>query len=88
VYCALKYAGDFDRALIASVNHSGDSDSTGAITGNILGAQVGLTGIPEKYREHLELSGLVLEVADDLWRDTGENDPVWQSKYTDITYGR
>ena len=88
VYCALKYAGDFDRALIASVNHSGDSDSTGAITGNILGAQVGLTGIPKKYREHLELSGLVLEVADDLWRDAGEDDPVWQSKYKAITYGR
>ena len=59
-----------------------------AVTGNILEAQVGLTGIPEKYREYLELSGLVLEVADDLWRDTGVDDPVWQSKYNDITYGR
>lgn len=33
VYCSLKYSDDFDRALIASVNHSGDSDSTGAVTG-------------------------------------------------------
>ena len=33
VYCSLKYSDYFDRALIASVNHSGDSDSTGAVTG-------------------------------------------------------
>ena len=38
VYCALKYRDDFKKALIAAVNHSGDSDSTGAVTGNILGA--------------------------------------------------
>lgn len=69
VYCALKYSGDIDRALIASVNHNGDSDSTGAITGNIIGAQVGLSGIPEKYIKNLELRDLILEVADDLWHD-------------------
>ncbi len=38
VYCALKYKDNFKKALIAAVNHDGDSDSTGAITGNILGA--------------------------------------------------
>ena len=51
VYCALKYENDFDRALIAAVNHSGDSDSTGAVTGNLLGARLGLAGIPAKYLE-------------------------------------
>lgn len=30
VYCALKYYDDFEQALIAAVNHDGDSDSTGA----------------------------------------------------------
>ena len=29
---------DFSKGIIAAVNHSGDSDSTGAVTGNILGA--------------------------------------------------
>ena len=37
VYCALKYEQDFDRAVIAAVNHNGDSDSTGAVCGNLLG---------------------------------------------------
>ena len=66
VYCALKYEHDFEWALIAAVNHDGDSDSTGAVTGNLLGAQLGLTGIPSKYLEHLELKSVILELADDL----------------------
>ena len=94
VYCALKYSGDIDKALTAAVNHNGDSDSTGAIAGNIIGAQVGLSGIPAKYTEKLELRDLIIEVADDLWRDCpisehgGEHDPVWEQKYIEITYGR
>ena len=43
VYCALKYEREPVRALAAAVNHSGDSDSTGAITGNILGAFLGMS---------------------------------------------
>ena len=66
VYCALKYENDFDRALIAAVNHSGDSDSTGAVTGNLLGARLGLAGIPAKYLEDLELKSVILELAEDL----------------------
>ena len=84
VYCALKYPDDFDGAMIASVNHKGDSDSTGAVTGNILGAKLGLAGIPEKYTEKLELRDVILEVADDLWQDCpedAEGDPAWLEKY-------
>lgn len=94
VYCALKYSGDINNALIAAVNHNGDSDSTGAITGNIIGAQVGLSGIPAKYTEKLELRDLIIEVADDLWHDCriseygGERDPVWEQKYIEMTYGK
>ena len=94
VYCALKYSGDIDRTLIAAVNHNGDSDSTGAIAGNIIGAQVGLSGIPAKYTENLELRDLIIEVADDLWADCqiseyGEkSDPVWEHKYVDMSYRR
>lgn len=93
VYCALKYSGDFDRALIASVNHKGDSDSTGAVTGNILGASLGLKGIPEKYTKNLELKDVILEIADDLWQDCRmseydyeHRDPVWIQKYIRMDY--
>ena len=67
LYCALVYENDFESAMIAAVNHNGDSDSTGAICGNILGAYLGLEGIPEKFRKGLELSGLTMRLADDLF---------------------
>ena len=68
VYCALKHADDFDAALIASVNHKGDSDSTGAITGNILGAYLGIDGISDKYKDKLELADVIEKVAERLAR--------------------
>lgn len=46
VYCALKYSDIFENGIIASVNHDVDSDSTGAVTGNILGASLGFGAIP------------------------------------------
>ena len=68
VYCAVKYFDNFEKAIVASVNHKGDSDSTGAVTGNILGAVVGYDAIPEFFKTDLELYDVILHVADDLWR--------------------
>lgn len=68
VYCAVKYFDNFEKAIIASVNHKGDSDSTGVVTGNILGAVVGYDAIPEFFKTDLELHDVILHVADDLWR--------------------
>ena len=68
VYCCAKYFDNFEKALIASVNHGGDSDSTGAVTGNILGAAIGYDAIPEHFKKDLELHDVILHVADDLWR--------------------
>ncbi len=92
VYCALKYPNDFEKAIIASVNHSGDSDSTGAVTGNILGAYLGMKAIPQKFIDNLELKDVILEIADDLYNDCkiteygSYRDEVWEKKYIDKTY--
>ncbi len=83
LFCALRHRRDFDAAMIAAVNHRGDSDSTGAVAGNILGAYLGLEGIPAKYREHLELSDLILELGRDLLEPQG---PDWESKYKTCTH--
>ncbi len=42
IYCAL-VAQDFTSGVLLAVNHSGDSDSTGSVCGNLLGALGGLT---------------------------------------------
>ncbi len=68
LYCALKHFDSFEEAMIASVNHGGDSDSTGAVTGNILGAAVGYEAIPQFYKDDLEMHDLILHMADDLYR--------------------
>lgn len=68
VYCCAKHFDDFEKAMIASVNHGGDSDSTGAVTGNILGAAIGYEAIPEHFKADLQLHDVILHVADDLWR--------------------
>ncbi len=68
VYCCAKHFDNFEKALVASVNHGGDSDSTGAVTGNILGAAVGYDAIPTHFKNNLELHDVILHVADDLWR--------------------
>lgn len=66
LYCALKES-DFENALIMSVNHDGDSDSTGAICGNILGAILGVKGIPVKWLEEIELGSFIETMSDRLF---------------------
>ena len=68
LYCALKHFDSFEEAMIAAVNHGGDSDSTGAVTGNILGAAIGYEAIPQFYKDDLEMHDLILHMADDLYR--------------------
>lgn len=67
IYCSLAHFGDFGAALVAAVNHNGDSDSTGAVTGNIMGTVVGYDAIPRKFKAGLELREVILQVADDLY---------------------
>jgi ADP-ribosylglycohydrolase len=55
LYCAMTAKGDFGRGVRLAVNHSGDSDSTGAITGNILGARLGKGAILGEWVEEVEL---------------------------------
>lgn len=66
VYCALKFETDFTGAVIAAVNHKGDSDSTGAIVGQILGARLGIQGIPARFLDGLELRAQLMTLAQDL----------------------
>lgn len=81
IYCALKYSDNFEKAIITSVNHSGDSDSTGSVTGNIMGAYLGLSQIPQKFIDNLELKNVIIKIADDLYNDYSNTDEEWQKKY-------
>ncbi|WP_231505617.1 ADP-ribosylglycohydrolase family protein [Bacillus sp. EB01] len=61
LYCALKET-DFRKALIMAVNHDGDSDSTGSICGNILGACYGMQGVPKEWASRIELKDFIINM--------------------------
>ena len=60
VFCSLRYRNDLTKALSVSVTHDGDSDSTGSITGNILGAYLGMNAINEEWLNVLEVTEVVI----------------------------
>lgn len=66
ILCVMRHIRDFEGCVVSAVNHDGDSDSTGSVAGNIIGSILGYTGIPEKFRTHLELLNLIISIADDL----------------------
>lgn len=66
IYCAL-VARSFRQAVILAVNHDGDSDSTGAIVGNLLGAMHGAKVLPAEWLAPLELREVIAELAEDLY---------------------
>ncbi|MDF2943902.1 MAG: draG [Herbinix sp.] len=66
VYCALKEQ-NVQKALIMAVNHDGDSDSTGSICGNIIGAAYGIDLIPKDWIENIELNSLIYDLSGKLY---------------------
>jgi ADP-ribosylglycohydrolase len=65
-----------------AVNHSGDSDSTGCITGAILGALHGVEALPQPWVSQLESAAGIRAVAHDLYRVVREGmEPL--TKYDD-----
>lgn len=87
LYCALRHIDSMRDAIIAAVNHDGDSDSTGSITGNIMGAIYGYEAIKKErlfcpegknFKETIELHKIILALADDLFTGCiiSEYDPI------------
>lgn len=66
VFSVFRHINDFQNCIVCAVNHDGDSDSTGAVAGNIIGAILGYSAIPHKYLVNLELQPLIMSVADDI----------------------
>lgn len=86
LYCALSYPDNFQKAVISAINHSGDTDSTGALTGNLQGLILGEEAIPAKWIRNLELEQVIRTVGEDLYKEAANNtadfyDFDWKKKY-------
>ena len=75
LFCSIRHIDCIHDAIVASVNHNGDSDSTGSVTGNIMGAIYGYDEIKRQrlfctgnneFEETIELANIILALADDL----------------------
>ncbi|MEV6874907.1 ADP-ribosylglycohydrolase family protein [Amycolatopsis sp. NPDC051128] len=83
VYVALTTT-DVDTALLAAVNHSGDSDSTGSVCGNLVGAMYGEEALRRSWLDQLELRDVIVGLADDALTEFGPDAPGddrWFARY-------
>ena len=66
LYCALK-SKSLEEGVILAANIDGDSDSTGSIAGNLLGAMYGEAAIPPRWLDQLEMGDVIEEISGDLF---------------------
>ncbi|HET8641047.1 MAG TPA: ADP-ribosylglycohydrolase family protein [Pseudonocardiaceae bacterium] len=95
LYCALTCAepGEVREALLLAVNHSGDSDSTGSICGNLLGALFGEEALPPDWVVVVEGRDTITRLADDLalavhHAPAVRDLPAWRERYPPVNSGR
>ena len=65
-YLATRFANDFESAVLAAINGGGQNMSRAMLTGALVGAQVGLSGIPSRFIEGLENSAELVGLAKSL----------------------
>lgn len=87
VYAAICHPKSLDEALIAAVNHSGDSAAVGALAGALVGALVGADQIHGFYLEGLEPAQVLETLAYDMFQGCPMEkmsrffDIEWEEKY-------
>jgi len=65
LWCALR-AKTYSEGVLAAVNLGDDTDTTGAVTGGLLGLRFGLAGIPQEWQLQLVRRSDILTLCDQL----------------------
>ena len=65
-YLAARFHDDFESALLHAVNGGGQNQARAILTGALVGAQVGLGRIPQRFLDGLEESATLCSLADEL----------------------
>lgn len=68
MYCFWRHPDDARACILEGVNTDGDSDSIAAIAGGIVGARVGIDGLPAEWVRDVEDSAALQDLAERLWR--------------------
>ncbi|MDA8413907.1 MAG: ADP-ribosylglycohydrolase family protein [Desulfobacteraceae bacterium] len=62
-YLAARFHDDFESAVLHAVNGGGQNQARATLTGALVGAQVGLSRIPQRFIDGLEDSAILRELA-------------------------
>lgn len=65
-YLAARFQDDFESAVLHALNGGGQNQSRTMLTGALVGAQVGLAGIPKRFIQGLENAEELLSLAQQL----------------------
>ena len=65
-YLAARFPMDFESAVLHAVNGGGQNQARAILTGALVGAQTGLSGIPQRFLNGLEEGAALTEMAVDL----------------------
>ena len=71
LYCCWRHPGDYAAGVLEAVNTDGDSDSIATIAGSVLGAALGVDGIPATWAKRVEASDLLQDMGRQLWARSG-----------------
>jgi ADP-ribosylglycohydrolase/8-oxo-dGTP pyrophosphatase MutT (NUDIX family) len=74
LWCALR-AKSYAEGVLAAVNLGDDTDTTGAVTGGLLGLQYGLAGIPAEWQNQLVRRADILALCSRLQAAADANRP-------------
>jgi ADP-ribosylglycohydrolase len=69
-YLAARFRDDFESAVLHAINGGGQNQARAILTGALVGAQVGFSGIPQRFIDGLEdvniLKGLAIDLASQI----------------------
>jgi ADP-ribosylglycohydrolase len=65
-YLAARFHHDFESAVLHALNGGGQNQARCILTGSLVGAQVGLSGIPQRFLKSLENSAELTQLARQL----------------------
>jgi ADP-ribosylarginine hydrolase len=71
--CLIDSGQNWEKLVIYSMLHIGDTDTTGAIAGGFYGALYGFTDVPKNFLEHLEYKKEINEIGVQLYEKFYKN---------------
>ncbi|AKH36858.1 MULTISPECIES: ADP-ribosylglycohydrolase family protein [Nitrosomonas] len=70
-HLSARFSDDFELAVLHAVNGGGENQARAVLTGALVGAQIGLSGIPKRFLEGLDETDMLQRLAMDVASKAG-----------------